>query len=354
MKMKSELTSIFALLVLGSFATAAAQGYDDDDIYYNPSKAKKETTKKPTAPTYNGYTYSSTAAADVPAADTYTPAATSGIGIDVDTYNRRGVFATTDTAARAATQNESFACTQQIERFYNPRVVIESTDDDLARVYYSQPETTTDVNIYVNAAPGYWGPSYYSPWTWGTASSWFYYNSWACSPWAWNYGPSWSWAWGPSWSWSWGGYYPGYYPGGWYPAYYPSRPHYTYRPSGNSRPAYRPGQSAGRHNYGGNYGNSRPGYRPSSGIGTSRPSSTSPSYRPGQSSGSGSSSGYRTGGSNRSGSSPSYRSSGSSNRSSSSPSYRSGGSGSSRGSSGGGFGGGGSRGGGGGSRGGRH
>ncbi len=354
--MKSKLTSLLALFVLGSFAVADAQGYDDDDIYYNPSKAKstkKETPKQ---------TQTITQMSDFPAADTYTPAVASGINMDVDAYNRRGTFAQADSAASKPNETESFAYTQQIERFYNPRIVIESPDADLARVYYSQPET--DINIYVNAAPGYWGSSYASPWYygspwyWGTPRSWWYYNSWAYNPWSWGaWGPSWSWTWGPSWSWGWGGYYPGYYPGswGWGPAYIPGRPHYANRPIGNSRPSYRPGQSAGRHNSAyGNYGNSRPGYRPSGGnYGNTRPNSTSPSYRPGQST-SGSNSGYRSG-SSRNSSTPSYNRSGSnSNRSSSSPSYRSG-SGSSRG-SGGGFGGGGSRGGsGGGSRGGgRH
>lgn len=323
--MKSRLYSLLAAaFIIGSAGSVFAQGYDDDDdIYYNPSKAK---STKATTPRNSSYTSASTV--EYPAADTYTPG--TGVNIDVDTYNRRGAFAPDTAKAATAQTTGNFECTQQIERFYNPRIIIESPDADVATLYYSDP--TPDVNIVINT-PGYWGSTFYpyspyyysSPWYWGSPRSWWYYNSWAYDPWyynSWAWGPSWSWGWGPSWSWGpswgWGGYYP----------HRPGRPAWANRPSGNSRPVYRPGSSAGRHSYSGGYGNSRPGYRTS---GTSRPSYTSPSYRPGQS-GSGSNSGYR-GNSRRSGSSSYSRPSNSSNRSTSSPSYRSG-SGSSRGSAG--------------------
>lgn len=335
--MKSRLTSLFAAAaIIACGSSAFAQGYDDDDIYYNPSKAKQATPAKP-ATGQNSYNYPT---ADYPAADTYTPG--TGMNVDVDTYNRRGSFAADTAVARSSDAPSSFEYTQQIERFYNPRIIIESPDQDLARIYYTEP--STDLNIYINT-PSIWGGPYYSyspfyynsPWYWGTPRSWWYYNSWYYDSWAW--GPSWSWGWTPGWSygpsWGWGGYYP--------PAWLPSRPHrpsWSNRPSGNVRPGYRPGSSHGRYDgyTGGGYGNSRPGYRPGS-SGSSRPSGTSPSYRPGSGS-SGSGSGYRSGGSGSS-----RRSSGSnsysrpSNRSNSSPSYRSGGSGSSR-SSGGSYGGG--------------
>lgn len=323
MTMKSKITSLLAIVAIGCYSSAFAQGYDDDDIYYNPSKSK---AAKTTETATSGKSYNSMAS-EFPSADTYTVTPGQGVNIDVDAYNRRGAFAVDTVNARNSRNKPAgnFECTQQIERFYNPRVIIESTDDDVAQYYYAEPDA--DVNIYINT-PGYWGSSIYSPyyygspWYWGTPRSWWYYNSWAWNPtWSWGWDPYWSWtwgpswAWGPTWSWGWGGYYPGY----WGPAYHPVRPGWANRPSGNSRPCYRPGGSDR------GYGNSRPGYRGGNYYGTSRPSGTSPSYRPGTSGHGSNSSGYRSGrGSNRSSSSPSYRNNSGSNRSSSSPSYRSG------------------------------
>lgn len=317
MTMKSRLSLLLAAFALFSYGFASAQGYDDDDIYYNPSKAKTQKTTKKTV---------EEPAVAYPSADSYTPVPGSGRNIDVDAYNRR--YMTSSDTASALPQSAAggdFQYTQQIERFYNPNVIIESPDQEVARVYYSEP--TTDVNIYINT-PSYWGSSFYSPytysswyydspWYWGTPRSWWYYNSWAYNP--WNWGPSWSWTWGPSWnwgwgpSWSWGGYYPGHWGHG---GYHPARPSWTYRPSGNSRPAYRPGGTAST----GGYGNYRPSYRP----GTSA-SSSSGTYNPGHNnSGSSSGSGYRPGrsGTSRSSSSSGYSRPGSSSSSQSSPSYR--------------------------------
>lgn len=255
--MKLRLTSLFiAATLFGSFGVMSAQGYDDDDIYYNPSKAKKQTTvkkqnKKSSAPDVTNY----------PAADTYIAPAT-GTDIDVDTYNRRGIFAN-DTVKGESNGNADFAYTRRIEKFYNPDVVTESNDEEIARYYYAEP---ANVNITI-ATPGYWGYPYYggyynSPWYWGyTPASW-YYNSWAWGPsWSWGWGPSWSWGWGPSWGWA------------------PSRPIWSHRPIhngsiGNVRPGYRPGAT----------GHMRPGTttRPGNSY---RPGNTNSGYRPGNSSG---------------------------------------------------------------------
>lgn len=329
MMMKSRLTSLLAAALLIGSGYAYAQGYDDDDIYYNPAKAK---ATKPV--TKQGPSQSATTTADYPAADTYTYNG-SGLNVDIDTYNRRGTFAPDTAVSMQQESTSNFEYTQQIERFYNPRVVIESPDAEVARYYYAEP--SADVNIIINT-PGYWGYPYYayspyyysSPWYWGTPRSWWYYNSWYYDTWAWgpywNWGPSW--AWGPSWGW--GGYY--------HPIWHPSHSHHptwANRPSGNVRPGYRPGSSRGRYSYstGGNYGNTRPSFRPGSSSNYRPSAGSSPSYRPGQSNGN--SSGYRSGnGTGRSNGSNSYsRPNNNSNRSSSSPSYRSG-SGSSRGSAG--------------------
>lgn len=261
--MDIRITSFLtAAIILGANAVGFAQGYDDDDIYFNPSKAKSESKKK------NNIAGTQIYQATV-------PDNRAGVNIDIDTYNRRGVFAAADTASEAS-ESGDFNYTRQIERFYNPDVVTSSSDAELASLYYSQP--ATDVNIYINAVPsyGYWGYPY-SSWYWGYTRPYSWYWNCGWDPyWAW--GPSWTWGpgwgWGPSWSWGhgWGH--------GWGHAI-PSRPN---RPSGNIRPGHQVRPS----------GSIRPSYRLSS-----RPSAgTNGTYRPGSSS-----SGYRqSGGSVRNGS----------------------------------------------------
>lgn len=278
--MKSKAITLALSLLFGVSSVALAQGYDDDDIYFDPSKApkpKKEVKKtvyeQPNAMIYYPAEYYQ--AADYPAADTYILDG-NGRSISVDDYNRRGIFGsdTTHTVTDSILASQ-FANTRRIERFYNPEVVKGSGDSELAQVYYAQP---ANVNIIINDpypyGAGYWGwgPSWaYGPysWRWGAWNSWY---SWNWGP-SWAWGPSWSWSWGPGWDWGWG---PGWGPSwGWGPGWGSSwgwastRPH---RPGsvGNIRPGtgYRPGRPA---------------------SGTYRPSGTGTGTRPG------SSSGYRQG-----------------------------------------------------------
>lgn len=312
--MKSRLTSMLALLAIGSLSLGlSAQDYDDDDIYFNPSKS---TSKKSNV--YKNSTYQTVT--DYPAADSYLPE--TGTNIDIDAYNRRGIFAVDSVKTdQQKKEYETFGNTRQIERFYNPEVVTGQTDTELASLYYSQP-SATDVNIIINTPDYYWGypyssrfsPYYYgSPWYWGTPSSWWYYNNWYYDPWAWNWGyPGLSWSWGWGWnypSWGWGGYYPPYHR----PIWGWNRPVRPNVPSGNVRPGYRPGTVGN--------GNVRPGYRPGTSgnvrpsyNGNYRPGNSSSGYRPGNSS-----SGYRNnGGTNRSSGSSRYNGT---NRSNSSENY---------------------------------
>ncbi|MDE7410721.1 MAG: hypothetical protein K2M94_01625 [Paramuribaculum sp.] len=367
---KIRFIPFLATIIIGSTGFVSAQDYEDD-IYYNPDKKAKSVTVKPSV--QNNQYNAQTAVQDYPAADTYTPALSSGSKIDVDTYNRRGMFAsdnTQSTKSSSTTQTrESFAGTRNIERFYNPDIIVSSNDEELAELYYSEPSTT---NLTINVVtPDYWGYPYsgYSPFwnVWNYPRSSWYYNNWYYNNWAWNnwnWGPSWSWGWSPSWSWGWG-YGPSW---SWYPGhshhYYPSwthRPVVNNRPSGNIRPGYRPSgnQTVGNRPS----GNVRPGYRPgynNTHTGTATSGSSSSGYRsgyrtsgnsssvttpPSNNSSSGYRSGYRSNNSSSSSSGSSYRnsSSGSSYRSGTSgSSYRSGGSssrsagGASRGSSGGG------------------
>lgn len=300
----------FALLMgaaVLSTGIVMAQNYYDDDIYFDASKAPKKTNKvkvvKKTQPvTTTGY------ASDFPSSDSYT-VVTSNTR-DVDEYNRRGSYISSDTVAAASSDN--FAYTKRIERFHNPDVVSNSGDEDLIYYYNSADEElqpATNVNVYVST-PGIWGSWYPSAWSWAWASPWYsplawsspwYPASWGWDPywnfnwgfsWNWGWGPSWSWGWGPSWNWGWAGpgWYPGHGPGHWHPA--PARPaspgaYRPARPGGaagiGGRPhhsnrygigsARRPGQSVSAGNVGGRPGsNMRPGsvqsHRPSYGTST--------------------------------------------------------------------------------------
>lgn len=270
----SHLTVVAVLLA--ATGTAFAQT-EFDDIYYNPSKAKKEkkTSQKKTTPTTQGtykvYTTGNSVVGEYLPADRYEP----GKGrtdVDVDTYNRRGIFATDNPSGNGAgTQDEGeFAYTRRIEKYHNPDVVEGSDDPDLIDAYnYAQQQAASNpnINVYVINNPsglynwsyarynGLWGPGY-SPWYWSASAGWDYYWDWnwgwTCNwgwpyyPYSWNYG----WGYGPAWGWNlgWGP--------GWYPAWrYPAHAHWAPTPSGSSRPHrpvysgssnYRPGQSGRR------------------------------------------------------------------------------------------------------------
>ena len=176
MNAKLIFKATLCLLGAGTFSqTAVAQDIYDD--IYGSSEPQKSAPKP-----------QSTAPASYPAADTYN--FDSGSTRSVDEYNRRGIFAPADTTVSNAMQRADslaavdFNCTRQIERYYNPDVVVGSSDADLAQLYYSQP---ANINIIINT-PGYydWGWPYYSPY----------------SPWGWSYSSYWGWNsyWGPSWN----------------------------------------------------------------------------------------------------------------------------------------------------------
>lgn len=360
-----KLTKAFLTAFLGTATLcASAQGYYDDDIYYDASKdtkAKQEIAAHKKAVeeerirqqqeyeaemaywrslanqqnTYNP----NLGGGDYAAADTYALPGT-GSARNVDEYNRRG-SASTQTASKAGSSvaDDDFTYTRRIERFHNGDIIASANDPELVDYYYSSASSRPDINIYL-VNPGWnswgWGPSWYDPW-------------WPSSPyWAWNYwGPSWSFRWnswwGPSWSWGWGG--PGWGPA-WGPAWGPGWGGVAWRPGnyapngrrstgirngytglGSSHPGspfnYGVGNNSGNRGRGGSgltrqsLGNYRPGSsssgsRPAGNqgsMGNYRPgSSSAPSYTPSHNSGSGNhnSGSYRSNrGSSRS-SSPSY------------------------------------------------
>lgn len=251
--MKINLKSVIAAVALtAGISTVSAQGYYDDDIYYNPDKVKKEKAlKQQQQASRQARTYT----APLPGSDAYTVYTDNQR--DVDEYNRRGVKAVpADSAARVAARD--FAYTNRIERFYNPEVISGSNDAELQDYYYgSQTDGgSTTVNLYLSPSYAWGNPWFYDPWMWNYAPawSWSYWDPFY-SPW---YGPSWSWSWGwgPSWSFGWGHHWgcgpswawgPGW---GWGPGHIhgvaPGRP---YRPAvggmmthrgGNSNPQYTP------------------------------------------------------------------------------------------------------------------
>lgn len=243
MKINRILLTLAGIVAVTSAATA--QSFFDDDIYYDASKDKSTPkTSKTIRQTYS--TPSTVIVAEYPSADTYTVNGTRRISID--DYNRRGIFAK-DSLSNDTTATD-FAYTRRIEQFYNPEIVSGSGDQELANIYYMEPER---VNIYVNTPSAYWGYDYFYPhfswyspywsfnWRWNSP---WYWDSWHDPYWSWNWGwgpawgPSWGWGhpgwgWGPAWGPSWGWGHPGCGPS--HPVNRPNVP--GYRP-GNNRPAY--------------------------------------------------------------------------------------------------------------------
>ncbi len=279
------LRSLFlcSAVAVAAGAPIAAQDFYDD-IYYDP-----KTDDKPVQPVQSRPVY-----ADYPAADTYQPTTTSQR--DVDEYNRRGIFAVDgNSTSLPADSITDFACTKKIERFYNPDVVVGSSDPTLAQVYYAQP---AEVSIIVNNPVGYWG---YGPMAGGYG--WYGLPSWQWSSWygtsywspGWGYNPYWSWTWGwggynPYWGWGWDwAYGPGW---GMCPPPRPTGPAHRPYPGNNRHPG-----ALGRPQHGGGHvAGNRPGSGMRPGAATpgrhqgaasqpsttvSRPGSVSGGFRPG-------------------------------------------------------------------------
>lgn len=254
----TKLTKMTLLLaaIVATCVWQPVSAQDFDDIYYNPdkvAKAKKNTKSKTPVLT----TGAKVTTGDYAAADTYAPS-TQGLNVDVDTYNRRGMFAPIDSVTPAQSiQSEDFAYTRRIEKYHNSDIVSGSQDDELQAAYYAtQTQQPTEINVYViETAPSwtswwgspYWSYSYYDPWNWGYYRP--YYNWRWDWTWGWGYNPyyDWGWGWGPA------GYYPGLgYNWGWgwsYPTYW--RPNPPSTGPGSSRP-HRP-------SYASNNDNRRPG-----------------------------------------------------------------------------------------------
>lgn len=242
--MKHQL--LISAILLSGATSMWAQSAFDDDIYYNPDKAKTATNTKKQTKNKKQSNY----IADM--AD-----------MDVDAYNRRGeAYYTTsiDTIGTGVETGEDFVYTQQIQKYYNPTIVVDNADvlgDVLSNAY-------GNVEIVIDNGVPVFGPYSYTAYGWPYSSWWtsptwrFNYGLWGWSvgfydPWySWGWGPSWTWgpswgygpAWGPSWGWvpgwGWGpAWGPGYVPGGWGP----QPPMASWRPNGNRPAGARPGWS---------------------------------------------------------------------------------------------------------------
>lgn len=350
---------IAGLLVAITVACSAyAQSYYDDDIYYNADKAKKEKAEKAKSDAQKrSKTGADSYVTPLPGSDSYTVYTDNTR--DVDEYNRRysNSIAADTTKANGNYESEDFACTKQIERFYNDQIVSGSGDENLIE-YYSDSQLRNEpltYNITVVNATDFWAPYYWSvyrPYGWYPSWGFSYYDPWAAG---WYNGYL---AWDYSYYYGFGHWHNYYYP--YYPSYcYPYHHHYGHyygnygyqRPSyggmmthrGNSNNRYSGSNNSGRYNGGrynggrynggsSSYGNRNSGYNTGGAVRDNRRSynnDNSGNYNNRNNSGytSGSNSGYNPGynsGSNNRGSS--YNRGGSSYGGGSS--YRSGGSGS--------------------------
>lgn len=283
--MKKTILLLSACFMTGS--VALAQGYDDD-IYYNPNKAtqpvkvKKEKTSRPTASASYGVES--------------TPQGYYMETRDVDEYNRHGFYYETpiDTIGDGIGNQEDFRYTQQIQKYYNPTIVVDN--QALLADILNNSYGNVDV-VYTGGAPAFYSYSYspwyawptgwYDPWYWGP--NWGYYSyawnwgwGWSYPSYAWNWGwGRWYDPWGPGWGpgWSWGGHHHCWHGHNW--TYYnnrrpghnlgsnwatATRPGTTHRPIGSHSPGNlntRPGLGGGTRP--GTQGGVRPG---TSGIAT--------------------------------------------------------------------------------------
>lgn len=227
---KMIFTAIISCMAM--IATTARAQYDDDDIYYSKSNAKKAIYK-----------------------DTETWQTSANDDWNIDNYNRRTgdgteaessparsgtkvvsgssfSFELPETAAQPPVQVvhdtvyvvEQYHYSDRIRRFHNP--------------YFSMHIYSPfyDVAFY---DPFFWDYCYYDPWWYVTPSFGFHYGSWYGG---WNFG-----------------YYSGWY-GGWYAPYYHPMPHH-FHPSVAHHWRPLPNRGGRINNAGGHYRNTPRGWR---------------------------------------------------------------------------------------------
>lgn len=269
---------ILGLTIVSMSASLMFAQDEFDDIYYNPSpKASSKTDSSKSSKSKNKKKNSNYIS--------------DFSDMDVDEYNKRGFYYETDidTIGSRVEAEEDFVYTQQIQKYYNPTIVVDNSDilADVLENSYGNVDIVVKNNIPVFTSVYYsdypWAPGYYN-WNYRPAWSWSY--AWGPISFSWNFGPAWTWNFGPTWAWYPGPYWysgPGWGYSPWFPPYHhhhpgpPPRPYYaSYNRPGASRPV-----SAGH----GWSSSTRPGGRPNPGIaGNHQSSNVSGQYgRPGSS-----------------------------------------------------------------------
>lgn len=255
---------LISALVVSGVGRMAAQ--DFDDIYYDSSHSNtsKTTSATTVAPANNSYNYAGTVN-----------------GRDIDEYNRRGTTNGNYTAQQpdtvysdnggAGNGYSDYTYTMRIQRFYNPTIVIESSDPALLTALVAPAYAAATFGTILSPFSSlYWGWDYYP-------ASYYAWNAWN-NPWyygGWNWGWHSSWYWGdPYWNYGWWGGCPPYHHHHYHDYY---RPYYhDYGWHGNRpRPYYGNGYTGdgGRRPIGYSNGNGRTpvGSHDNSGYGGRRP-----------------------------------------------------------------------------------
>lgn len=239
-KHKSLMKKIFPLLLLAASVSLPLHA-QDDDVYFVPSKSKKEvrTDYRPAVRQSEVDMLETSAGTSATSRSTISED-------DVDAYNRR--YRPADTLSSAAVEDvddaanysSSESYTIRLVRFHSPSVGVW-----VSSPYYAVVTDDLYADIWLDPWDLYYSPwysPYYRPyWGWGWSS---------CSSFWWSYG----WGWDPYWHhhhypiWHYPHHpiYPGGHPGyAWRPSGRPSS-----RPIGDGRLSYRPsreyGQSSGR------------------------------------------------------------------------------------------------------------
>ncbi|MDE5974977.1 MAG: hypothetical protein K2G69_00350, partial [Muribaculaceae bacterium] len=152
--MKHQLILAAVLICCGGGSVFAQTAFDDD-IYYNPNKAQaKEKTKKEKKQS----SYISNMSE-----------------MDVDAYNRRGdayYTSAVDTIGRYVENGEDFVYTQQIQKYYNPTIVVDNVDllGDVLSNAYGNVEIVINNNGLPVFSPYYYGGPYWTSPYWNTGS----------------------------------------------------------------------------------------------------------------------------------------------------------------------------------------
>jgi hypothetical protein len=251
MKRTWMLLSAVAFL-LPVLVQAQSSSYEDD-LYYNPPKAKVITEKKYTRESPANTTNVAVQQNENGNVKVFDNSRTLKVR-DVDEYNRRvpisdsEISPENDSANAEENDNKEstdapYEYSERVRRFHNPDFTTQITDDGYLNIYV---EDNANVNVYYldDSSHGFMSPFFYDSnyygagWRWRDWSPYYsyYYDPWY-SPWSfyepWYYGGGFGFGWNPWYS----GYYGYGYGYGFYP-YYGFGGYYGYNGWGHSHNRY--------------------------------------------------------------------------------------------------------------------